>query len=335
MPKKRDPDARPSEKLLRLYSMLLFSDRAFSLTEISETLNCSKPTVLRLISNLNASPHAKVVQSKHGKSSYYALSHPDKRPKVTLDSGGLDRLLLCRDFLQHLLPGEAREMVDGAIEHAAAYTLDDDNYKIYSGTGMPSSKGSVDYAPHQETLHTLIEAIRKQRLCRIEYRDSAPMIFAPKRLVYYRTIHLCGWEVDSEIEPERVKATPTTLYVHRITSAVMTKSSARKVPEPMELDAGYFGMEYEQKFVARIRLTGWAAEYVRERHWSSDQRIEDDGDGIIITMTATSPKEVRTWVLAFGDTAELLEPDWLREEVVEMLARMGALYGSTQIKQIR
>ena len=103
MPKKLDPDARPSEKLLKLFSTMLFSDRAFSLVELASILGCSKPTVLRLITNI--------------------------------DADGIDRLLLCRDFLLHLQPGAAKDMVDDAIERAAAYTSDDEKYQTTSANG--------------------------------------------------------------------------------------------------------------------------------------------------------------------------------------------------------
>lgn len=171
MPKEHDTDARPSEKLLKLFSTMLFSGRAFSLTELASILDCYKQTVSRLITNLDTSQHAKIRKKMRGRESYYWLEHPDKRPKVTLNAEGIDRLLLCRDFLLHLLPGAAKNMVDDAIERAAAYTSDDNKYQVYEGTGVPSTKGTVDYAPHQETLHTLIDAIRLMRVCRVSYTD--------------------------------------------------------------------------------------------------------------------------------------------------------------------
>lgn len=54
MPPKRNSDATAGEKLLALYSLLLFSEREFSLTELAERLRCSKQTVLRLLDQLEA-----------------------------------------------------------------------------------------------------------------------------------------------------------------------------------------------------------------------------------------------------------------------------------------
>lgn len=49
MPAKLDQDARPDEKLLKLYSLLLFTGKEYSLTELKDKLMCSKQTIGRLV----------------------------------------------------------------------------------------------------------------------------------------------------------------------------------------------------------------------------------------------------------------------------------------------
>ena len=53
MPEKYDQDARPDEKLLKLFMLLLFNDKEFSLTYLAETINCSKQTVARLLRRID------------------------------------------------------------------------------------------------------------------------------------------------------------------------------------------------------------------------------------------------------------------------------------------
>ena len=57
MGKKWDGDATPAEKLLSLFSMLLFNNRAYSLSELSglDKLNMSKASVSRLVRQLEHS----------------------------------------------------------------------------------------------------------------------------------------------------------------------------------------------------------------------------------------------------------------------------------------
>ncbi|MDE7370792.1 MAG: hypothetical protein K2N07_03445 [Desulfovibrio sp.] len=46
------PEKTATEKILGLYTLLLLSPRAWSLTELARYFHCSKPTMLRLISRI-------------------------------------------------------------------------------------------------------------------------------------------------------------------------------------------------------------------------------------------------------------------------------------------
>ena len=49
MPEKKDPYSSPAMKVLRLYILLLFSGRKYSLAELARKFDCSKQTILRMI----------------------------------------------------------------------------------------------------------------------------------------------------------------------------------------------------------------------------------------------------------------------------------------------
>ena len=56
-------DKTPGEKLLALYTLLLMQDgRAISLTSLADALHCSKQTILRLLSQLEASGYGKLAE---------------------------------------------------------------------------------------------------------------------------------------------------------------------------------------------------------------------------------------------------------------------------------
>lgn len=88
-----------------------------------------------------------------------------------------------------------------------------------------------------------------------------------------------------------------------------------------------FGLIKGEPFQVRTRFIEIAATYARERTWSNDQTIETCDDGsIILAFTATSPEEVLSWVLSFGESAELLEPEDLREELARQSAVLAERY---------
>ncbi len=48
--------------------------------------------------------------------------------------------------------------------------------------------------------------------------------------------------------------------------------------------------------------------------------------GVELTMEVSGTVELASWVLGFGDQAEVLEPDSLRDQVAAELARASARY---------
>ena len=60
MPKKIDPDATKSDKLLKLYRLLLGSERKYSTLELTKLLNCSKQSIRHLVDTLNSNEEINV-----------------------------------------------------------------------------------------------------------------------------------------------------------------------------------------------------------------------------------------------------------------------------------
>ncbi len=118
--KKWDGDTRSGEKLLRLFSLLLFTQQRYSLSSLAENLYCSKQTVLRLIDQLEASGWAKVLRENEGRKAFYRMARAERLPQVSLNLEGLKQLALCRNFLVHLLPPSAQNSADMALQQLFA-----------------------------------------------------------------------------------------------------------------------------------------------------------------------------------------------------------------------
>jgi predicted DNA-binding transcriptional regulator YafY len=70
------------------------------------------------------------------------------------------------------------------------------------------------------------------------------------------------------------------------------------------------------------------AQFIRERKWHPSQTIEEKPDGSLILHLKTGGLlEVRNWALQFGDDAEVLEPDSLREDIAKEIHKLSARYG--------
>ena len=336
MGKKWNQDAKPSEKLLSLYTMLLFSGREATLSELASELGCSKQVVLRLIDQLEASRFGKPVRAKRGRESAYRLERPKNLPKLSLNAEGLHQLALCRDFMLHLLPESMRKAVDATLQQASAYLPEGETPNDLLPVGKSFTKGRIDYSPFQEIMQTAIKGIRQNKVCAIQYKssihgDAKPLEFAPKRLVAYReAIHIQGWIVSENGAAVPLHEKPTNLALHRMQKILVTRRSAAHIP-----DVEHKGMEHKdmfgfmegEPFSVQVKFSPAVATYVAERQWSEDQKVTLHPDGFItLDMTARSPAEVISWVLSFADTAELLSPHHLKTILSQHVHTLAARY---------
>lgn len=332
MGRKWNLDAGPSEKLLTLYTLLLFGNRGLTLGEIAVELGCSKQSVLRLVRQLEASRFGKILHSKRGKESVYQLDKP-AAPRLSLDAEGLSQLALCRDFLAHMLPDPVRRRLNATLQQASAYSSEEADIGLCIGTSL--TKGRIDYSAFQDQLEALTECIRRKRVCSVRYRssihsDPSSFDYAPKRLVaYHEAIHVHGWVVTEYGRAEPRFETSTTLALQRVLEVVPTRRSSghlREIPE----DSGLFGLLEEKPFTVRIHFAPKVATYVTERTWSREQNVKLHRDGsLTLTMLARSSDEVLSWVLSFAGDAELLAPRWLREELAEQVEQLAIRYGKS------
>lgn len=77
----------------------------------------------------------------------------------------------------------------------------------------------------------------------------------------------------------------------------------------------------------RIRFRPAVRQYITETRWHTSQQIDDLSDGsFIFTVEVSEPREVGWWVLQWGANAEVLEPESLRQEMIETAGALVAVY---------
>jgi hypothetical protein len=105
---------------------------------------------------------------------------------------------------------------------------------------------------------------------------------------------------------EAEKYRPMTLAIHRVEDVTVTDQSFNFEAADQELSS--FGLKRHELKKFRIRFNDGASDYVRERVWSSDQKIEDQDDGsIILEIGTVSELELMSWVRSFGNEAKILK----------------------------
>jgi predicted DNA-binding transcriptional regulator YafY len=335
MPRKRNPDSSHADKALRLFAKLFFNPRAYSLSELSETLNCSKSTVKRVIGELEESMPTPITIEKRGRQHFYSLPRREPVPAaMQITDAEIQSLAMCRAFAQALLGREEFDDATSGLEKSIALAYDSVP-AVTDDTFSALNSGRIDYTPHEGTLRTLLDAIGERRVCRITHRKLAagsereywakPMkIFSHQDSVYVHV--LPAKEPDKPFDsdtPDRI------LAVHRITSIEVTDRPYR-VPETYDFERsmrGSFGVWQSEPFEVECEFCGWAADYVAEREWSQGQQITRTGDGCIrLRFTARAMEEVSRWVMGYGANVKVLGPPELVERVAHDLREAAGRY---------
>jgi len=144
----------------------------------------------------------------------------------------------------------------------------------------------------------------------------------PLKLVHYQgRWYLLAWC--------RLRQGKRLFHLSRIQSI---QTTGQQVEHRLQPDDNYltgvFGIfKGKARFTATIALTGKAADTVREQHWHPDQQIEQTKTGILLHLPVADDRELIMKVLQFGDEAEVIAPETLREKIKERITAMANRYG--------
>jgi len=331
MPEKIDPYSTPSQKALGLYNLLLFSGRGFSLPELSAKLNCSKQTVLRLAEQIQQGRQARLKSFVKDGKRWFRIEAPRSRPHCSVSAEQIQRLVMCRDMVWHLLPQGIREEIEQTLNYSTTLLPDMEHRDVALTQVVKAGfRGVIDYTPHQQTIETILTAIRGKRVLCCQYQSASrdrpkEYCLAPYRLLsYHEALYVLGWLVTDKGAPTALEH--RTFCIHRIAEATPTQRTFEGMEMPTEPE--YFGFHWEEPFRVKVKFEPEVAAYVTERRWSEDQVMKRQKNGkLVLEFTAQSTPEVVSWVLSFGGAATVFSPASLKARMQEAVQKLATRYG--------
>ena len=147
------------------------------------------------------------------------------------------------------------------------------------------------------------------------------------------------------IAPYALEPTPSGIYVighdewaddlrtfklDRLETATVL-NQPYEIPETFDLEAhlatGWRIMAGETPQEVVVRFTANVTARVLERQWHATQTVERCPDGrCILRVQIAEPLEMMPWIRSWGAEAEVLAPDWLRQEIEADLHRALLTY---------
>lgn len=88
-----------------------------------------------------------------------------------------------------------------------------------------------------------------------------------------------------------------------------------------------FGLFMDDCFESRIWFSEKVSKYIKERRWADNQKVNENDDGsIILEMQTCGWFDVKRWILSFGKDARVIEPEKMKNEIIEEAGQIAKNY---------
>jgi proteasome accessory factor B len=180
----------------------------------------------------------------------------------------------------------------------------------------------------QDLYQQLVDAAAQKRCVRIEYGsltewDDISTKLSPYRVWFSRR----SWYV---IGRSSIHRQTRTFNLSRIRSAEVLEDTFT-IPRGFSIER-YLRNAWHMIAAGRdrkvlVRFSKMVAQNVAEVAWHKTQKHSFNEDGTLdFSVTVSGLGEISWWILGYGDQAEVIEPEELRETIVERARNMVALY---------
>jgi len=174
---------------------------------------------------------------------------------------------------------------------------------------------------YQRVMRDLIEAWSQQHTMKIWHRSLGEEKARERKIDPY-FIEPAAAGHSSYVIAHCHRANALRIFKIERISAVENTGESYEIPADFDANsylASSWGVivEGEVKTI-RLRFNAEIAPIMYETVWHPSQKLEpQEDDSVIVTMRLTDTVELRAWILGWGEKVEVLEPEELRQEMIE------------------
>ena len=308
---------------------LLNSTGGATVYEIAERLGISVRTAIRYLRALEDTGE-RLYEDKEGHKKIWRTMPSTREAYLRLTTSQMTSLYLSRRVFDFLEGTGFKEDLEEIFEQLGA-TLQRKDF--VAARNLDRKLFNVNEAPYRyegriEDVNDIITAlIREDRILarhKSVGRGRTEFLLDPYTLlVYKKGLYLSGFSHAAQ--------SVRTYALDGFLELDWQRNQRFEYPEaydPRQLVEGNFGLIGGEKTQdVRVFFGEKVARFVQRRTWHPTQKIKKVPGGIELTMTVKGTVELTSWVLSFGEHAELIEPAELREAVQSELQGALARYG--------
>lgn len=193
--------------------------------------------------------------------------------------------------------------------------------------------GKLSWSTRRDLFDPIVTALIDRRRLRLVYgragQEPSERLVIPVRLSLWKgQAYLIAFdENDSRIK---------VYLIPRVESAAVDSACAVRSGDLLKALAEYesrrFGIYADDAPPEQVVLSfdaGFAYQ-IDGRIWHPSQRISRGEDGSLnLTMTVSAGEELMSWIFSWQHYVEVLEPQWLREEIASRVQQIAKTYSTT------
>jgi proteasome accessory factor C len=321
------------DRIYQMHRLLAGRRVPISLEQLTQELECSAPTVKRVIASMRNFLDAPIEYDRERNGYFYVTDGGPKGnwelPGLWFSAAELQSLLAVERLLSGLSPGllseelsPFRSRIESLLRRQQIGTGE-----LYSRLRILSMGARV---VRPALFRTLATALGVRRRLELRYRsrshdEQTRRVISPQRLVHYRD----NWYLDGWCH---LRDGLRIFALDRIESAALSDEPADDLPDE-ELDrrlARSYGIfSGVPRTSAVLRFSAHMARWVAEEYWHPQQNGQWLTDGSYeLTVPYAEPTELVRDILRFGPEVEVVRPDSLRllvrNQLVAALVRYPA-----------
>lgn len=293
---------------------------------LAEKYECSDKTAQRAIDYMRDRLHAplKYDPVQHG---YHYTDNSFELPSLQVSQGELLAILMAQNILSSSAGGSISALISrfGKRLFVKMGDLGLDEKRLEEAFSATWN----EYAPAEgQVFQKVTKSLLESRV--LEFSYTSPMERQPtiRSVEPHHLQHYMGsWTM---IGFCRLRNGWRRFMLSRMTELALTKETFKPQPKSEWADrvGGGFGIFQGSKLIpVTLRFNPFRAAWIKEQVWHPEQTAKVQPDGSLdLTFPVCEFHEVRMRILQFGGDVEVLEPQKLRDDIMEEIGKMGTIY---------
>lgn len=329
---KRGKPAKKYSQASRIHDIIRLIEARHGMTidELAEETGVTRRTIHRDLNSIHESGYPLVAERANGVAVYRFLTKFRDVPPISFTLQELATLYFLRgqaELFQGTPFTDELDAIFGKVRSVLPPRYAAHLERI-AGVALPLLQGRHDYRDLSDVIRQVRDSLIHQKCIVLSYlpsgrKNAEEYRVDPYTLVFYKGgLYLIGYVHN--------RGAMRTFALDRI-RGVTVRSERFELPadyRPEERLRDAFGIVAEEAMEVKVRFSPVVAPSIRGRVWHPSQRMEEHADGsLILSFVAGGRFEIVSWILSYGEHAEVISPESLREELSAIIRRMTVLYG--------